>query len=417
MSILGTPLNFDATPTQALTWTLESGSTGVIIEVGHEQGNNTRQISALSLGSVSATRKGYKVHGASTTYAYVEVWYITSSLGSIGSNPTITITAASGGTTAYSGTIFCVDGIDTNSANWTEANDGKSTDTAMQLTLSTSTNSIVIGGGACTVSSNSYTTTVSAANIEVASSDRNIGTASRVVAFTTTASGSSVVVDCDNADSSATRYQALYAVGIPPTPTSPTISSTSDDTPTDGSSLTLTVLNAGASQGAGSVTLAGVAQTVTAWSNTSITITIALGNNKYGVNASLVLNTDGGQSSSGYNVQVQPASGKSYTNLSGTLATTGNRIEAVADLASGDQVEVSNVVGGTISDVTLNVDASFSCSVGVTSFDVRANDGTWGSIATQYVSGPGSAQLRYGVVRYAVRSIASSPVSSPVGGE
>lgn len=48
MSILGTPLNFDATPTQSLTWTLETGATGVIIEVGHEQGNSTRQIASLS---------------------------------------------------------------------------------------------------------------------------------------------------------------------------------------------------------------------------------------------------------------------------------------------------------------------------------------------------------------------------------
>ena len=137
MSVLGTPVNFDATPTQALTWTLETGSTGVIIEVGHEQTNGTRQIGSLSLGAVSATRKGYKVHGSGTTYAYVEVWYIVASLNTIGTNPTITVTAASGGTTEYSGTIYCVDAIDTTPANWTEANDGKSTDTAMQLTLST----------------------------------------------------------------------------------------------------------------------------------------------------------------------------------------------------------------------------------------------------------------------------------------
>ena len=111
-------------------------------------------------------------------------------------------------------------------------------------------------------------------------------------------------------------------------------------------------------------------------------------------------------SQSRYKVQIQPASGKAYVNLSGTLATEGDRITAIPDLASGDQLEISNVVGGTISDVTVNADASFSVLAGVTAFDVRVNDGTWSSVATQYVAEPGTdANSKRGLVRALVRPL------------
>lgn len=205
---------------------------------------------------------------------------------------------------------------------------------------------------------------------------------------------------------STSRNNVTLALNIAPATggSTPTISSTSDDTPTDGSTLTLTVTNAEASQGTGGVTANGVGWTETSWSDTSVQVTVALGDNKYGVNVPLVLTNNSGQSSSAYNVQIQPASGKSYVNLSGTLATEGDRITAVPDLASGDQLEISNVVGGTISDVTVNADASFSVTAGVTAFDVRVNDGTgWGTVATQTVTGTTSNWR--GHVRNVTRSV------------
>ena len=168
-------------------------------------------------------------------------------------------------------------------------------------------------------------------------------------------------------------------------PSGPTITSTSDDTPTNGSSITISGSNFGATTG--TLTAAGVSWTVTSWSDTSITATVAIGANKYNTNVSLVVTTSGAVSSSGYNVQIQPASGVSYVNLSGTLASSGDRITATPDLASGDQLEISSVQGGTISDVTVSADASFSVASGVTSFRVRVNDGTgWGSYGTQYIN-------------------------------
>lgn len=211
-----------------------------------------------------------------------------------------------------------------------------------------------------------------------------------------------------------TQNNATIAINIPPAASGPTISSTSDDTPTDGSTLTINGSGFGASQGAGGVTAAGTGWTETSWSDTAIQVTVALGNNKYNANVSLVVTDNSSNASSGYNVQIQPASGKSYVNLSGTLATEGDRITAIPDLASGDQLEISNVVGGTISDVTVNADASFSVVEGVTAFDVRVNDGTWSSVVTQYVAEPGS-QADRGLVRNLVRDLTKTLVRALVG--
>jgi hypothetical protein len=187
---------------------------------------------------------------------------------------------------------------------------------------------------------------------------------------------------------STSRNNCTFVVNIAPAASGPTITSTSDDTPTNGTNLTITGTGFGATQGTGGVTLGGVTVTPSSWADTSIVIPIALGDRKYNVNAAIVVTANGGAASSGYNVQIQPATGVSYVNLSGTLATSGDRITATPDLASGDQLEISNVQGGTISDVTVNVDASFNVVAGMTSFDVRVNDGTeWGDIGTQYIEG------------------------------
>lgn len=184
---------------------------------------------------------------------------------------------------------------------------------------------------------------------------------------------------------STARNNVTFALNIAPAATTPSIVSTSDDTPTDGSTLTLTVTNAGATQGTGGVTANGTGWTETSWSAIAIAVTVALGNNRYNANVPLQFTTDGGQSSNSYNVQIQPASGKAYFNLSGTPATTGSeRITAVPDLDGTEQLEVSNVVGGSISDVTIYSNATWSAADGVTSFDVRAHNGSvWGAVGTQ----------------------------------
>ena len=79
----------------------------------------------------------------------------------------------------------------------------------------------------------------------------------------------------------------------------PTISSTSSATPANGSSLTITGTNFEASQGAGTVTIGGITQAVTAWSGTSITVTVGRGTNKYGVGVNVVVTNNSALSSTG----------------------------------------------------------------------------------------------------------------------
>lgn len=168
----------------------------------------------------------------------------------------------------------------------------------------------------------------------------------------------------------------------------PSITSTSDDTPTSGTTLTLNGSNFGTQTGSAGVTVGGVSVTPSSWSATQIQIPITIGANKYGVNVPIVVTDSSGTSSSAYNVQIQPASGVNYVNIAAPLADPDERITATPDIADGDQVEWSNVVGGTISDVTVSSDGSFVAASSVISFDVRVNDGTgWGPVGTQYTAG------------------------------
>ena len=67
-------------------------------------------------------------------------------------------------------------------------------------------------------------------------------------------------------------------------------------------------------------------------------------------------------------------------------ADPGLRLTATPDYEAGDYVRVSNVVGGSISDVTINSDLTWDADEAVTSFDHQcwdADDGTWGDRQTQ----------------------------------
>jgi len=100
--------------------------------------------------------------------------------------------------------------------------------------------------------------------------------------------------------------------------------------------------------------------------------------------------TNGDDSDDFILIEITAPSGVSYVDLTTPDSTAENRITAVPDLEAGDQLEISNVVGGTINDVVVNANATFNCDELVTSFDVRCwdhDDATWGAIGTQDVSG------------------------------
>jgi hypothetical protein len=164
----------------------------------------------------------------------------------------------------------------------------------------------------------------------------------------------------------------------------PTVTTTSTATPAQNGSLTITGTNFGASQGTGSVTIGGAAQTVTAWADTSITITVSRGASKYGTSVNLVVTNNSSLSSSPYALTgLVPQSGWAYVDVGTPNATAANRITTVPDLASGDQVAYQTQGG----QVVVANDGTFSVSTGVRSFDfeVWTSPDGWGAAATQYV--------------------------------
>ena len=94
-------------------------------------------------------------------------------------------------------------------------------------------------------------------------------------------------------------------------------------------------------------------------------------------------------------ITVNPPTGQLYVDIGTPDTTAANRITAVADIASGDQLQARGEGGGAVpTGLQLNANATFEFSAGNTpaAFDVRvwdASDATWGAWATQGIAGTG----------------------------
>lgn len=164
----------------------------------------------------------------------------------------------------------------------------------------------------------------------------------------------------------------------------PTITSVSSVTPANGSSLTINASGGGfgASQGAGSVTIGGITQSVTSWSDTSINVTVDRGTNKYGATVNVVVQPNTGSPSDPYALtSLQPQSGWTYVDVGTPAADPFTRLTARPDFASGDQVAY-DTVGGLVSVAT---DLTFSVDPSVYSWQYEAwSAGSgWSPLATQ----------------------------------
>lgn len=148
---------------------------------------------------------------------------------------------------------------------------------------------------------------------------------------------------------------------------------------------TITGSNFGASQGAGTLVIGGVTQTVTAWADTSITYTANRGTNLDDVAVNAVVTDNNSVASNSYALTgFDPPSGYSYVTLTSVNTTAAYRITAVADLAIGNQIEWDNAL------VTIYADGTYVADPTVTSFNVRVGVTTdgWGSLALQTVNTP-----------------------------
>ncbi|WP_116809431.1 hypothetical protein [Steroidobacter cummioxidans] len=127
--------------------------------------------------------------------------------------------------------------------------------------------------------------------------------------------------------------------------------------------------------------------TATAPSSASFTTVFDAPHLRYGAATLRAINAAG--PSEPVSVNITPPTGRSFVNLTSLHSQANGRITAIPDLAVGDQLEISNVVGGTIADVTVNSNGTFNVDDAVTAFTVRAwsaNDSMWGPYAVQQVS-------------------------------
>lgn len=105
---------------------------------------------------------------------------------------------------------------------------------------------------------------------------------------------------------------------------------------------------------------------------------------KYG--AATLRVTNGDTQDATQAITITAPTGVAYIDLASIETEGDNRITAAGDLEIGDQIEISNVQGGVVADITLQSDGTFIAAENVTAFDARAwdhNDSAWGSIGTQ----------------------------------
>ena len=155
-----------------------------------------------------------------------------------------------------------------------------------------------------------------------------------------------------------------------------------------------------AAQGSGTVTIDGIAQTVTAWSDTAITITHVRSSMKYG--AQTLSATNDSADNDTHPITVNPASGSSYVDLSGYVEGSAD-ITGTPSLADGDQLEYENTAGSF--SVAISADGLVTLtgagSPSTETFDVYAwdlTDSSWGSAGT-----------------YSLQDVSAPVLSSPLG--
>lgn len=160
--------------------------------------------------------------------------------------------------------------------------------------------------------------------------------------------------------------------------------------PVDGTPFTVT--GTGFSGSGNSLTINGVAQTITAQSTTSITCTAVLGSNFYGVGYTLKVTNGSAQSGNlPTPVSISPPGTKAFVNIGNVLAPNAQRIAATPDVDFGYQLEWSNPTNGfLLNDIQLFPDGEGIFTPGVYAFQARANNGAdgWGSLSTQTIATP-----------------------------
>lgn len=214
------PINFDCDTNGAATTAFvpDTGSAAraIIAVLSHEQVNGTRPVASLTIGGVTFTKLADSIYGQGTSYAYTEIWYcFESSISAMGYSPSIAVTATSTGNKFVSGTLFTVADVQQNASLWSHLSDAQAVGTTLNMDLPAGNTWKVVGGATSTIGGNAFTT--GAGVTELAGSDRNFNSSgSRAVAFSGTASGSTININTGSTSTNTAMSQTLLAVAFPP---------------------------------------------------------------------------------------------------------------------------------------------------------------------------------------------------------
>lgn len=129
-------------------------------------------------------------------------------------------------------------------------------------------------------------------------------------------------------------------------------------------------------------------ETLDGGGNGTITVTaLARGDLRYGELVTLEVEQDAATHS--VNIPLAAEPGLAWVNIVDPLPLGTDRVQTTPDLETGFQLAAYGVVGGTIADVTLRADGSFTVDGDVTEFTAIVHDGTeWGAPGVQEISGP-----------------------------
>lgn len=153
-----------------------------------------------------------------------------------------------------------------------------------------------------------------------------------------------------------------------------------------GQSRTVSGSGFGATQGTGGLTIGGVSQTITSWSDTSITFTTVLGANSYGTGKVVELTTDAGGTDTGaIELVANTAGGFGVVTMSSPNTTDESSVAfgATPTVVTGDQFEWEDF--NALGNLAIGPDAFVSSVDTEGTFRGRfwdASDGTWGGVNT-----------------------------------
>lgn len=268
--------------------------------------------SAMSLGGVALTKVQEYVRTAST-FVGVTLFYLKEADIAAASGGAFAATWGAGTRSGYMNHVFTFAGVD----QTTPLDDHTGGNSVSGGILSLVLDTLSAGGYTAVAGINSTDTATHVWGGAYSDADETLDNDdgnSRMVAGAKAASGSSMTITVDP----STGTFAALAIAVRPAPagTPPAIADASDEVFNVGESITITGSDFGASQGTGTVKISptnavgdvgAVAQTVTAWSNTSITITVVKGTLSFLSTLYLfVTNNDGQSNASGYAVQLDP---------------------------------------------------------------------------------------------------------------